>query len=681
MERNIININIGVLGHVDSGKTSIVKALSTSFATAALDKHPQSQERGITLDLGFSSFCIPLSSKMIEENIHLSTLHKALGEQGMLQFTLVDCPGHASLIKTIIGGSQIIDMIILVVDITKGFQSQTIECLVIGEITCNNLIVVLNKVDLIPINLQEEYISNVKNELRNRFENTKFKDPPMITISSAVGGEKIAGISNEKLPSSIETIGIETLTLAILQNLKLPKRSDDSSPFLFLIDHCFSIKGHGTILTGTVLHGKANVNSNIEIPNLLITKKIKSIQLFRKPVKAIIQGDRAAICVSNLDPQLIERGIAATPSSISPISTALCLLKKVRYFTLPCKSNSKFHITVGHSTVLANVIFFGNDDLKSFINESRIEFDWQKEYICQEELEGAVDSTSAKFGEEKPQWALLQFEKPIFVPIGSIAIGSRLDLETKDFCRIAFSGPIKVSLKDHELVKLNIIKWKVKEGRIFKITSKLNSCCKEAIGHNLVNERGSIESFLNLYIEVENNDLFDIGLITSAFGSDGKFKIKFMKGIPLSVGNKFILKWKKFVFDSSKIFNQSKMYDSFLAEAAESASLHLKDMKVESTSLHLDKSENKNDNSRRLGKVESFKIVDGNTIAIINGAFSMEDNIKAYIGSPACLNCSPNTVGELIGPFAKLGKCKIMVKSLHLNESSIGTTVEIKLNN
>lgn len=88
-----LNFNIGVLGHVDSGKTSLAKALSTVASTACFDKNPQSRERGITLDLGFSSFTIQSSE----------ALKQAAGFD-YVQYTLVDCPGHASLIKTIIGG-------------------------------------------------------------------------------------------------------------------------------------------------------------------------------------------------------------------------------------------------------------------------------------------------------------------------------------------------------------------------------------------------------------------------------------------------------------------------------------------------------------------------------------------------------------------------------------------------
>lgn len=92
-----LNFNVGVLGHVDSGKTSLARALSSVASTAAFDKNPQSRERGITLDLGFSSFTVDLPDH----------LRETCGDQyDSLQFTLVDCPGHASLIRTIIGGKD-----------------------------------------------------------------------------------------------------------------------------------------------------------------------------------------------------------------------------------------------------------------------------------------------------------------------------------------------------------------------------------------------------------------------------------------------------------------------------------------------------------------------------------------------------------------------------------------------
>ena len=102
-EVQIANVNIGILGHVDSGKTSLCKALSTQASTAAFDKNPQSQERGITLDLGFSAFYIDVDDEMKQR----------MGTNvDKIQYTLVDCPGHAKLIRTIIGGAQIIDFMV-----------------------------------------------------------------------------------------------------------------------------------------------------------------------------------------------------------------------------------------------------------------------------------------------------------------------------------------------------------------------------------------------------------------------------------------------------------------------------------------------------------------------------------------------------------------------------------------
>ncbi|CUG51402.1 selenocysteine-specific elongation factor, putative [Bodo saltans] len=101
----MLNVNVGILGHVDSGKTSLSKALSTVSSTASFDKNPQSMERGMTLDLGFSSFTVDVSghNQFAAKNIQT------------LQVTLVDCPGHASLIRTVIGGAQIVDCLVVVV--------------------------------------------------------------------------------------------------------------------------------------------------------------------------------------------------------------------------------------------------------------------------------------------------------------------------------------------------------------------------------------------------------------------------------------------------------------------------------------------------------------------------------------------------------------------------------------
>ncbi|CAF1155219.1 unnamed protein product, partial [Rotaria sordida] len=275
---SILNFNVGVLGHVDSGKTSLAKALSTVASTNAFDKNPQSQERGITLDLGFSSFTMDIPEHLMNSNYK------------QLQITLVDCPGHASLIRTIIGGAQIIDLMLLVIDITKGIQTQTAECLVIGEITCDKMLVVLNKIDLIEETQRQSTIEKMTKRLRKTFEFTKFPQAPIISCSAS------------------SSLNLNELISTLQQHVYIPQRSPNG-PFIFSVDHCFSIRGQGTVMTGTILSGSVRINDSIEIAALKEVRKVKSMQMFHKPIDRAIQGDRIGICVTQFDPDKLERGL------------------------------------------------------------------------------------------------------------------------------------------------------------------------------------------------------------------------------------------------------------------------------------------------------------------------------------------------------------------------------------
>ena len=209
-------------------------------------------------------------------------------EYDHVQYTLVDCPGHASLIKTIIGGAQIIDMIVLVIDINKGIQTQTAECIVIGEITTDKMIIVLNKIDLLPEEDREESIEKMKTKIKRVFSTTKFQDPVFVTTSAAVGGEKVAAVKKDllekesgkgqkkghnKVANVVKTDGVDVLIEVIGRSISVPQRDYDG-PFYFAIDHCFPIKGHGTVLTGTILSGSVQIGSTIELPLLQQQRKV-----------------------------------------------------------------------------------------------------------------------------------------------------------------------------------------------------------------------------------------------------------------------------------------------------------------------------------------------------------------------------------------------------------------------
>ena len=548
----ILNVNVGVLGHVDSGKTSLVKALSTMLSTAALDKNPESRKRGITIDLGFSAFQIPVPESRRADFPNVDRI----------QFTLVDCPGHASLIKTVIGGAGIIDLMLLLIDINKGIQTQTAECLVIGEILSEDMIVVLNKVDLIPEEKRAEKIKKSKKKLAAIFSKTKFgKGVPMVPTSAAPGGGLLHADASASATEAkaTEKPDIRTLVDCLLATLRAPKRKADGS-FRFAIDHCFQIKGQGNVMTGTVLEGTVRVNDMVEIPSLGIERKIKSMQMFRKPVQSASQGDRVGICVTNFDARALERGVACSPKAVPRIGAAVAAVNRVRLFKGDVRSGDKFHLTIGHSTVMATATFFGNDitdvdkaqmqasrrakteaqggggDKKSKKKSKKAkgpkpfarpvypgEFDKSKEYAYHELL--LKDSESHPPGS---QFVLLQFDQPVTCPLDSMVIGSKLDVSVDaKLVRIAFSGKLlrpRVKWDAKELEGFKIYKRRERVGAVERLQDEYT-----LIGKGLFSKGSDISSFIGLSVRLDSGLE---GSISSSFGQTGKYKVSFTDPIP-----------------------------------------------------------------------------------------------------------------------------------------------------
>ncbi|XP_031704367.1 selenocysteine-specific elongation factor isoform X2 [Anarrhichthys ocellatus] len=480
---NTLNFNIGVLGHVDSGKTSLSRALSSTASTAAFDKNPQSRERGITLDLGFSSFTVDLPDHLRDSG----------GQQqyGSLQFTLVDCPGHASLIRTIIGGAQIIDLMMLVVDVVKGVQTQTAECLLIGELTCPRMVVILNKVDLLPPNKRQSAIEKMTKRLHKTLESTRFKECPVIAVAAKPGGPEA--------PDTEEPHGVPELIELLKKETYLPQR-EPGGDLLMAVDHCFSIRGQGTVMTGTILQGSLAINDTVEIPALKVTKKIKSVQMFRKPVSGAMQGDRVGVCVTQFDPKLLERGVVCTPGSLRTLYAAVISVRKIGYFKGSLATRAKFHITVGHETVMARVMFFGLPPVDHSEPPSDTQppppqprsldspFTFEREYVYQDEY--VTGQGEASLGPEPEQWALLEFERPVTCPSLCLVIGSKLDTDIHaNACRLAFQGRLLQGFEDKGyaetgLPRLRIYKTKHKEGQVERVqpqvrgqVCELVACC------------------------------------------------------------------------------------------------------------------------------------------------------------------------------------------------------------
>ncbi|XP_071445919.1 selenocysteine-specific elongation factor [Hetaerina americana] len=516
MSENIVNLNVGVLGHVDSGKTSLSKALSTIASTAAFDKNPQSQERGITIDLGFSSL-------VVNPPDHLSNACD------QLQFTFVDCPGHASLVRTIIGGAQIIDVMLLVLDITKGMQTQTAECLIIGDITSQKMIVVLNKVDLLPPSKQTAAIEKMKKKMAMTLKNTKFSDAPIICVAANPGGSETN--------AQMEPVGITELIQELKKIAFIPERKT-TSPFVFSIDHCFSIRGQGTVMTGTILQGTVNINDNVEIPILRVTKKVKSMQMFHRPIEKAIEGDRLGICVTQFDPKLLERGIACCPGYVPTIYAGILPINRVTYFKEKICTRSKFHISLGHETVMGKVSLF--QELQTSCSSAENSFDFDKEYAYVEEISPEESQTTKSVQtvalSEKAvtlkKYALLEFEHPIPVVPGCLVIGSRLDGDIHaNVCRLAFWGRLVHSIDDKSyqttlLPRLKVFKEKHKTGLVERASNEM-----EVIGKSMFKKETNLQVFMGLKVKLSTGE---DGVIEGSFGQSGKVKIRIPGGLKKS---------------------------------------------------------------------------------------------------------------------------------------------------
>jgi selenocysteine-specific elongation factor len=327
-----IPVHIGLFGHIDSGKTKIAEVLTEIVSTAGIDAHPQSQERGITIDLGFTSF-------MLEDYL----------------ITLVDGPGHADLLKISASSVEIIDCALIVIDINKGPQVQTGEHIIMIEsLKIDRIIVILNKIDLFTGDIEEEI-----KKTRDFFESTSYgSNIPIYAVSAK------------------NKIGFKDLKQGILATIKsLEIKRDVEGDIIIPIDHHFPIKGIGAILTGTLLSGRLKINQNLEILPINSSGRVKSIQIFHQNVDTAEAGDRIGINMKGIDIKNIYRGCYATDN---PNSFDYCDILEVRVnnnklFKPKTGFGTQVHITVGMLTVVGNIYPYyeqGNDKLQTTVSSN-----------------------------------------------------------------------------------------------------------------------------------------------------------------------------------------------------------------------------------------------------------------------------------------------------------------------
>jgi elongation factor Tu len=295
-QRNKPHLNIGTIGHVDHGKTTLTSAIHYVLSKKGMakflkyediDKAPEERARGVTINLHHSEY-----------------------ETEKRHYAHIDAPGHADYIKNMITGAAQMDGAILVVSAPDGPMPQTREHILLArQVNVPAIIVFLNKVDLVQ---DKEILDLVEMEVRDLL--TKYKFP----------GDKIPVIKGSALkalqddPESVKAI--EELIKQIDEYVPEPVRPVDK-PFLMPIEDVFTIQGRGTVVTGRVERGMLKVNDEVEIVGIKDTRKtvITGIEMFRKSLEDARAGDNVGLLLRGIEKDDVERGqVIAKPGSITP---------------------------------------------------------------------------------------------------------------------------------------------------------------------------------------------------------------------------------------------------------------------------------------------------------------------------------------------------------------------------
>jgi len=292
-DRSKPHLNIGTIGHVDHGKTTLTAAITMLFSKDPMkydeiDKAPEERERGITINTAHVEY-------------ETETRH----------YAHVDCPGHADYVKNMITGAAQMDGAILVVSASDGVMPQTSEHILLArQVGVPKIIVYMNKVDQVD---DPELLDLVEMEIREKLGEYEYDaDCPIIR------GSALKALEGDT--SEIGQESIKKLMAACDEYFDLPTRDLDK-PFLMSIEDVFTISGRGTVVTGRVERGTLKLNDEVEIVGLKETKKTVAtgIEMFRKQLDEALAGDNAGVLLRGIDRTEVERGqVLAKPGSVTP---------------------------------------------------------------------------------------------------------------------------------------------------------------------------------------------------------------------------------------------------------------------------------------------------------------------------------------------------------------------------
>ena len=314
------HIIIGTAGHIDHGKTTLIKAL-TGCNT---DRWKEEQERGITIDLGFAFFDLPNGDRA----------------------GIVDVPGHEKFIHNMVAGVCGMDMVLLVIAADEGIMPQTKEHMdILHLLGIQKCIVVLNKMDLVDL----EWLELMEEEVRDQLQDTFLKDAPVVKVSS-VTGEGLKELTDEIV--KMETSEVQEKEIHTIPRLP--------------IDRVFTISGFGTIVTGTLISGIIRKDDTLQLYPWNAPCKVRNIQVHGKNVDECSAGQRVAVNLTGIKKEDISRGdVLASPNSMKGTTLLDVKLKILKDSNRIVKNRSRLHLFTGTSEVLCRAILLDRDELKA----------------------------------------------------------------------------------------------------------------------------------------------------------------------------------------------------------------------------------------------------------------------------------------------------------------------------
>jgi len=311
-------IVLGTAGHIDHGKTTLIKALTG----VDCDRLKEEKERGITIELGFTSMALPSG----------------------LEISIVDVPGHEKFVRHMVAGATGIDLVALVIAADEGIMPQTREHLDICKLLrVKKGLIALTKIDLV----EKDWLELVKEEIQEYVKGTFLGKAAIVPLSSVTGEglqEFVAEV--DRLAEEVEERSSEGL-------FRLP------------IDRVFTIKGFGTVVTGTIISGKVSLGDTLEVLPKGLEAKVRGIQAHGKPVESATAGLRTGINLQGLEKAVIDRGnVLALAQSLKPTAVLDVIFQLLSSSPKPLRHRARLRLHLGTMEALGRAILLDREEVK-----------------------------------------------------------------------------------------------------------------------------------------------------------------------------------------------------------------------------------------------------------------------------------------------------------------------------